>query len=69
MADYIQKNWDNFWIFVREEVKDILLKIEKNLKEKWYFLALKIGYRPLQVQKNLFKKIFEFYKEENLMFL
>ena len=69
MADYIQKNWDNFWIFVREEVKDVLLKIDKNLKEKWYFLALKIGYRPLQVQKNLFKKIFEFYKEENLMFL
>lgn len=65
MADYIQKNWDNFWIFVREEVKDILLKIDKNLKEKWYFLALKIGYRPLQVQKNLFKKIFEFYKEKN----
>ncbi|MBF0913423.1 hypothetical protein HXK64_00410 [Candidatus Gracilibacteria bacterium] len=34
MADYIQKNGDNFGIFVREEVKDILLKIDKNLKEK-----------------------------------
>ena len=34
MADYIQKNWDNFWIFVREEVKDILLKIDKNLSQE-----------------------------------
>ncbi|ATU04962.1 hypothetical protein BKN14_00710 [Candidatus Gracilibacteria bacterium HOT-871] len=34
MADYIQKNGDNFGIFVREEVKDILLKIDKNLSQE-----------------------------------
>lgn len=64
MKKFIEKNGWKFGIFVREEVKNILLKIDKNLKEKWYFLALKIGYRPLEVQKILFEKIYNFYKEK-----
>lgn len=65
MDEYIRQNGGKFGIFVRESVKEKLLKIEANFRKKWYFLALKIGYRPLQVQKNLFEKILAFYTAKN----
>lgn len=65
MSKYIKNN-PNFWIFVRKEVKNKLLEIDKYLKEKWYYLALKIWYRPVEVQKSLFEEIFKYYKEKHI---
>lgn len=65
MSDFINKKWWKFGIFVREDVKNILLNINEELKEKGYILSLKIWYRPLEVQKNLFEKILKFYTEKN----
>jgi len=64
MKKYLKNNPD-FWILVRESVKEKLLRIDKIFRKKGYFLSLKIWYRPLEVQKKLFEEIFKFFKEKN----
>ena len=64
MKKYLDKK-DDFWILVRETVKEKLLQANNYFKTLWYELVLKIWYRPLEVQRKLFTKIFKYFESKN----